>query len=315
VRTVALWACFVFATSILARVGQASLGAHQIAFQLFAFLALVLDAIAIAGQVIVGRALGASDADGARAAARRMLEWALGAGVLIGAVLLALIDVLPRAFTGDPAVLERAHTMWPLFCLLWPPAAIVFALDGILIGAGDTRYLAWAMVASAAVYAPLALAALELGWGVVGVWCALLVLMGMRLATLAVRFAGGRWRWSGRRRSARRVPLDASDRRGAGGLRGERDEGPVPLLDRCSACAVRRRHDDQKRPSGTRRALRRRPTSAQRPPANRTASVASRMPISTSSAHQTPTTPQPSSSAASARGAYTAAEATIAHAR
>jgi len=102
VRTVALWACFVFATSILARVGQASLGAHQIAFQLFAFLALVLDAIAIAGQVIVGRALGASDADGARAAARRMLEWALGAGVLIGAVLLALIDVLPRAFTGDP---------------------------------------------------------------------------------------------------------------------------------------------------------------------------------------------------------------------
>jgi MATE family, multidrug efflux pump len=193
VRTFALWACFVFATSILARVGQASLGAHQIAFQLFAFLALVLDAIAIAGQVIVGRALGAGDADGARAAARRMLEWSLGAGVVIGAVLLALIDVVPRAFTSDPDVIERAHTMWPLFCLLWPPAAIVFALDGILIGAGDTRFLAGAMVASAAVYAPLALAALELGWGIVGVWCALLALMGMRLATLAVRFAGGRW--------------------------------------------------------------------------------------------------------------------------
>jgi putative MATE family efflux protein len=193
VRTAALLGCFVFATSICARIGQASLGAHQIAFQLFGFLALVLDAIAIAGQVIVGRALGAGDAEAAYAAARRMLEWSVGAGVVIGGVLLALIGVIPHAFTTDGAVIERAHAMWPLFCLLWPPAAIVFALDGILIGAGDARYLAGAMVVSAAVYAPLALAALELGWGIVGVWCALLALMGMRLATLAVRFAGRRW--------------------------------------------------------------------------------------------------------------------------
>jgi putative MATE family efflux protein len=193
VRTAALLGCFVFATAICARVGAASLGAHQIAFQLFGFLALVLDAIAIAGQVIVGRALGAGDADAAYAAARRMLEWSLGAGVVIGGVLLALTDVIPRAFTTDVAVVERAHAMWPLFCALWPPAAVVFALDGILIGAGDTRYLAGAMVAAAAVFVPLAVAALELGWGIVGVWSALLVLMAVRLAPLAVRFAGRRW--------------------------------------------------------------------------------------------------------------------------
>jgi putative MATE family efflux protein len=193
VRTAALLGCFVFATSICARIGRSSLGAHQIAYQLFGFLALVLDAIAIAGQVIVGRALGAGDADGAYAAARRMLEWSLGAGVLIGGVLLALTDVLPRAFTSDAAVIERAHAMWPLFCALWPPAAIVFALDGILMGAGDTRYLAGAMVAAAAMYAPLAIAALAFGWGIVGVWAALLVLMVGRLATLAGRFAGRRW--------------------------------------------------------------------------------------------------------------------------
>jgi putative MATE family efflux protein len=193
VRTAALLGCFVFATSICARIGQSSLAAHQIAYQLFGFLALVLDAIAIAGQVIVGRALGAGDADGAYAAARRMLELSLSAGVVIGGVLLALSDVIPRAFTTDAAVIERAHAMWPLFCLLWPPAAVVFALDGILMGAGDTRYLAGAMVAAAAVYAPLAVAALALHWGIVGVWCALLVLMAGRLATLAVRFAGRRW--------------------------------------------------------------------------------------------------------------------------
>jgi MATE family, multidrug efflux pump len=197
VRTAALLGCFVFATAICARIGEASLGAHQIAFQLFGFLALVLDAIAIAGQVIVGRALGAGDTEAAYAAARRMLEWSVGAGVLIGGILLALIGVLPRVFTGDPAVIERAHAMWPLFCLLWPPAAVVFALDGILIGAGDTRYLALAMVVSAAVYLPLAVGALAFDWGIVGVWCALLALMGMRLATLAVRFAGRRWALAG----------------------------------------------------------------------------------------------------------------------
>jgi putative MATE family efflux protein len=193
VRTGALLGCFVFATAICARIGAASLGAHQIAFQLFGFLALVLDAIAIAGQVIVGRALGAGDADGAYAAARRMLEWSLGAGLLIGGFLLVLTDVVPRAFTSDPAVIERSHAMWPLFCALWPPAAVVFALDGILIGAGDARYLAGAMVAAAAVFAPLALAALELHWGIVGVWCAMLALMAVRLATLGVRYAGRRW--------------------------------------------------------------------------------------------------------------------------
>jgi putative MATE family efflux protein len=193
VRTAALLGSFALATAVCARIGAASLGAHQIAFQLFGFLALVLDALAIAGQVIVGRALGAGDADAAYAAARRMLELALFAGVLIGAILLGLIDVLPHAFTTDDAVLERARAMWPLFCALWPPAAVVFALDGILIGAGDTRWLAGAMVAAAAVFAPLALAALELGWGIVGVWVALLALTGVRLVTLAGRFAGRRW--------------------------------------------------------------------------------------------------------------------------
>ena len=57
--------------------------------------------------------------------------------------MLALIDVLPRAFTSDPAVVERAQEIWPLFALMQPPNGAVFALDGILIGAGDTRFLMW----------------------------------------------------------------------------------------------------------------------------------------------------------------------------
>jgi putative MATE family efflux protein len=189
VRTAALLGCFVLATAVCARIGAATLAAHQIAFQLFGFLALALDAIAIAGQVIVGRALGAGDADEAFAAARRMLEWSLAAGLLIGGVFLALADVVPHAFTTDSAVIDQAQELWPWFCAMWPVAAVVFALDGILIGAGDTRYLAAAMVVAFVAFLPIVLPA-----GTVAVvWVALDVLMLVRLATLGGRFVRRRW--------------------------------------------------------------------------------------------------------------------------
>jgi MATE family, multidrug efflux pump len=189
VRTAALLGCFVLATAVCARIGTATVAAHQIAFQLFGFLALLLDAIAIAGQVIVGRALGAGSADQAFAAARRMIEWSLVAGLVIGGVFLALADVVPHAFTSDPHVIDQARDLWPLFCVMWPVAAIVFALDGILIGAGDTAYLALAMAVAFVAFAPIVLAANT----VAVVWLALDVLMLVRLATLGARFARRRW--------------------------------------------------------------------------------------------------------------------------
>jgi putative MATE family efflux protein len=194
VRTASLYGSFLVASAVLARMGSDSLAAHQIAFQLWVFLALVLDSVAIAGQVIVGRSLGAGDRDGAHAAARRMIEWAVAAGMVFAIALLALGDVLPRAFTSDPAVIERAKEIWPLFALMQPPNGAVFALDGILIGAGDTRFLMWGMLASSlGVFAPVALLALHLDWGIVGVWAGLLGLILARLVTCGVRFAGRRW--------------------------------------------------------------------------------------------------------------------------
>ena len=194
VRTTALYASFLVAASVLARIGDAQLGAHQIAFQLFVFLALLLDAVAIAGQVIVGRMLGAGDAQGAHEAAARMIWWSVGIGALFAAVLLPLADVIPRAFTGDPAVIHQAKLVWPLFALMQPLAGAVFALDGILIGASDTAYLMWSMLAASLfVYVPIAVLSLELGWGIVGVWVGLVALIGGRLAFLGYRFVGRRW--------------------------------------------------------------------------------------------------------------------------
>ena len=194
VRTGALVGSFLVASAVLARIGEASLGAHQIAFQLFVFLALVMDAIAIAGQVLVGRMLGSRNADDAFAAARRMIELSVLAGLVIGAILLALTSVIPSFFTDDPAVIERAETIWPLFALMQPLGGAVFALDGILIGAGDTRYLAISMlVAGFGVYAPIAIASLHFDWGITGVWIGLIALMVARLVPLMVRFRGRRW--------------------------------------------------------------------------------------------------------------------------
>ena len=193
VRTGALLLSFALASAVVARMGEAPLGAHQIAFQIFIFLALVLDAIAIAGQILVGRSLGAGDAEGAYAAAVRMIFWSVAVGALFAAALLAGTGVVPRLFTGDPAVIEHAHVLWPLFVLMQPVGAAVFALDGILIGASDTRFLKWSMVAALAVFAPLVLGALSLDLGVFGVWTALNFLMAVRLLTCGARFLNRRW--------------------------------------------------------------------------------------------------------------------------
>ena len=203
VRTAALYGSFLVAGAVLARIGDDSLGAHQIAFQLFVFLALVLDSIAIAGQVIVGRSLGAGDAEGAYRAARRMIEWAVAAGGLFALVMVALIDVLPRVFTSDPAVIERAQEIWLLFALMQPANGAVFALDGILIGAGDTRFLMWGMLfAALCVFVPITLAALAFDLGIIGVWCGLAALIATRLVLCAWRFSGRRWAVTGSRRQA-----------------------------------------------------------------------------------------------------------------
>jgi putative MATE family efflux protein len=193
VRTAALLGAFTLAGAVIARFGDASLAAHQIAFQLWIFLAFVLDAIAIAGQVLVGRGLGAGDSERAYAASVRMIWLSVYAGVVFAAVMLALQGVLPYVFTSDESVVERAQAIWVLFALMQPLNGAVFALDGILIGAGDGRFLMWSMVVAFACSAVVALAALVFEWGIVGVWAALVVLICARLALMLWRFAGRRW--------------------------------------------------------------------------------------------------------------------------
>jgi putative MATE family efflux protein len=193
VRTAALRAALIVATAVATRLGTVDVAAHQIAFEIWGFLALALDAIAIAGQAMVGRALGGHDAAGARSASRRMIEWGVVFGAIFGAVVFGLRTVLPHLFTADPAVVGLAAFLLGWVAVLQPVNAVAFVLDGILIGAGDMRFLAWAMVGSAAVFIPAAVAVAALGAGIGWLWAALGLLMATRAAALLVRFAGDRW--------------------------------------------------------------------------------------------------------------------------
>jgi putative MATE family efflux protein len=193
IRTTALMFSFVLAGAVATRFGDASIGAHQIAFQLWIFLALVLDAIAIAGQIIVGRELGAGRTDDAYAASERMIWLSVALGGLFAALMLVLAGVLPRIFTGDASVLDEAALLWPLFALMQPFNGAVFALDGILIGAADGPFLAASMVVAFAACAAILVLTLAEDWGIRGVWAALVALILVRLVLMTTRFRRGRW--------------------------------------------------------------------------------------------------------------------------
>jgi putative MATE family efflux protein len=193
-RAVVLQVSFLAAAGVAARAGAVQLGAHQIALQLFLFLALVLDAYAIAAQTLVGHALGRGSPDDARATARRVSIWGLGTGLVIGVLLLALRDVLLPLFTDDPAVIDQATVVWWFLAGMQPLAGVVFALDGVLMGAGDVGYLRTVTIGSALLgFLPLSLLSLPLGWGLAGVWTGLVLFIVLRLVGVLARVAGDRW--------------------------------------------------------------------------------------------------------------------------
>jgi putative MATE family efflux protein len=193
IRTLALRLALTSATAVAARLGAAEVGAHQIAFELWNTLALALDAVAIAAQALVGRLLGAGSVADARAATRRMIELGLAFGVLVGVALLAFRGLLPHLFTDDPLVLHLASFVLLFAAVLQPVNAVVFVLDGVLMGAGDTRYLAVTMVAAAVLFLVLAGLLIATGAGLGWLWTAIGALMLARLATLSWRLRTDHW--------------------------------------------------------------------------------------------------------------------------
>ena len=191
VRTLSLRAILLIATAVAARLGNTAMASQQIAMSLWNFLAFALDAIAIAGQAIIGRYLGADDTAGARAATRRMVEWGIATGVLLGALLLLARPLYLPLFTDDPAVKQQLGTVLLIAAASQPLCGVVFVLDGVLMGAGDGPYLAWAMLGTLAAYAPVALTVGSSS--LVALWGAIALCMAVRLLFLALRARTGAW--------------------------------------------------------------------------------------------------------------------------
>jgi putative MATE family efflux protein len=193
VRTLTLRLALLLMTYVAASISTPAVAAHQVAFTVWTFLAFSLDAIAIAGQAITGRLLGAGDAAGTRAATRRMMWWGVVGGVALGVLLVVTRPWVVPLFSPDPQVQDQLALVLLIAALHQPVSGIVFVLDGVLIGAGDGRYLAWAGVVNLVCFIPMALAVPWLDGGLGWLWVAFSGFMVIRMLTLLWRERGDGW--------------------------------------------------------------------------------------------------------------------------
>ena len=181
VRSVAMYSVWNVSVVIAARLDAPTLAAYQVVTQLFMFLALMLDSLAVPAHSLVAGYLGSGDSERAGkvgSISTRLSLWC--AGVL--AVLLAASSPwLPGLFTNDHAVHSRLMGALLVLALLQFPGAVAFALDGALIGAHDRAWLARQAIRNIVAFLPLALGTLL--WprlGLAGLWGAQLCWMTMR---------------------------------------------------------------------------------------------------------------------------------------
>lgn len=198
IRTLALRVGILATTMAAAGLGQVALAGHQVVNTVWNFLALALDALAIAAQALTGKALGAGDAAEVRRVTGAMVRWSLGAGAAIGALVLIAAPWVGALFTPDPGVRQAIMLGLIVVALAQPLAGYVFLLDGVLIGAGDGKYLAWAGCAAVLVYLPFTFAVAA--WaphgpaGLLWLWIAYTaVYLTARAVTLGLRYRREAW--------------------------------------------------------------------------------------------------------------------------
>lgn len=204
-RTASLRAAMLLAVFAATRLGPDELAAFQVTMTVFATLAFALDALAIAAQALVGKGLGAARLDDVREVLRRCVQWGLGSGVVLGIATLALSPVAAGLFTNDPPVAALLPVALAIVGVSAPLGGYVFVLDGVLIGAGDARYLALTGVLNVAAFAPLALAVVAWGSHDAGGLAALTAAfafgyLGARALTLGLRARSRAWMRTGAER-------------------------------------------------------------------------------------------------------------------
>ncbi|MDO5697314.1 MAG: MATE family efflux transporter [Dermatophilus congolensis] len=206
VRTLALRATLLLTTWVAARLGDVPVAAYQVSMTIWTFLAFALDALAIAGQALVGQALGSGDRTATRALTRLLTRWSLGLGIITGLITAAVAPFVPALFTSDPAVRAALTAGLLVIALAQPVAAYAFLLDGVLIGAGDGRWLAATQVGLFVAYLPVALIVYTSRsqlqeWGapaaLAALWVGFALFMSARALMLGIRARGDAWMVTG----------------------------------------------------------------------------------------------------------------------
>lgn len=203
-RTLSLRAAILATVVVATAQGAENLAAYQLTMTVFNFLAFALDALAIAAQALLGKELGARDITvpeerrQVRVLMHRLIRWGLGFGVVTGLLVGFIGPHLGFLFTQSAQVQHLFGVALIVVALGQPLAAYVFVLDGVLIGAGDARYLALAGLINILVYAPLLWLVLELAGGQASgmswLWIAYAGgYIGTRACTLGWRIRGDRW--------------------------------------------------------------------------------------------------------------------------
>ena len=197
VRTLALRAVLLLTTWFAAGLGEPQLAAHQVALTVWSALAFALDALAIAGQAITGKALGAGDVSAVRAATATMVRWGVWFGVILSVLIVALHQIIPLGFSTDPQVRAALAAALLIVAAGQPVAGVAFVLDGVLIGAGDARWLALAQIGFLLAYLPMIWLLRASGVtgteGLVWLWVAFAAFMAIRAAGLFARSRGDVW--------------------------------------------------------------------------------------------------------------------------
>ncbi|RRQ26861.1 MATE family efflux transporter [Rhodococcus sp. Eu-32] len=205
-RSLAFQACFLSAAAVASRFGAAAVAANQVVLHLWNLVSLTLDSLAIAAQTLVGAALGRGDSRGATRLGWRLTVWSTVFALVLAAVFALGLPVIPNLFTSDGAVIDEMASIWWIFVVIVPIAGVVFALDGVLLGAGDAAFLRTATLACALVgFLPAIWLALAFDWGLRGIWCGLGIFVTLRMVAVVARTLSGKWTLVGadiQRRSA-----------------------------------------------------------------------------------------------------------------
>lgn len=193
-RSMSFQVAFLSAAAVAGRMGESSLAAHQVMLQLWNFLTLVLDSVAVAAQALVGAALGSASVRTAWRVGNQVLRFSVGAGLVLAGLLAAGVHVIPRLFTTDATVLSTMWGPWWILVAMVALGGVVFAIDGVLLGAGDVAFLRTASIVSVLVgFLPGVWLSFAFDLGLTGVWCGLLAFIVIRLAAVVWRYRSGRW--------------------------------------------------------------------------------------------------------------------------